>query len=150
MSENRAPVVTLCGSMRFLEDFIRAERELTMEGYVVLGVSGFRMGSDNGLYEIDSDFKEKLEEAVLRKIDMSDEVFVINKDGYIGETTRKELQYAQEHGKVISFMFINCPNNCPTHSHFNECKIAKTHHSVTMFVSNNDCPMCIGYGDNTD
>jgi len=39
-----------------------------------------------------------------RKIDMSDEIFVINKDGYIGSSTKSEIEYAIAHGKKVNYM----------------------------------------------
>jgi hypothetical protein len=39
-----------------------------------------------------------------RKIDMADEIFVINKDGYIGDSTRSEIEYAAKHNKIINYL----------------------------------------------
>ena len=48
--------------------------------------------------------KEMLDDIHKRKIDMSDEIFVINVDGYIGESTRSEIEYAAAHGKSIRYL----------------------------------------------
>ena len=39
-----------------------------------------------------------------RKIDMADEIFVINVGGYIGESTRSEIKYAQATGKPVRYL----------------------------------------------
>ena len=143
MKEKRAPIVTLCGSMQFLDDFLKAESTLTMEGYVVLGVSVNKQSDDNGISIMSEELREKFRKATLRKIEMSDEVFVINRNGYIGESTKEQLLYAQELGKTISFMYINCPETCKSFS--DNCPVKKSHHSVTKFSQNEKCPKCIGY-----
>jgi len=48
--------------------------------------------------------KEMLDRMHLAKIDMADGIFVVNVDGYIGESTRREIEYAKEHGKTIEFL----------------------------------------------
>ena len=48
--------------------------------------------------------KEMLDDMHKRKIDMADEIFVINVDGYIGESTKSEIEYAKLNGKVISYL----------------------------------------------
>ena len=48
--------------------------------------------------------KEMLDDIHKRKIDMADEIFVINVDGYIGESTRSEIEYAKQNGKVINYL----------------------------------------------
>ena len=48
--------------------------------------------------------KEMLDDMHKRKIDMADEIFVINKNGYIGDSTRSEITYAMEHGKTVKYL----------------------------------------------
>ena len=48
--------------------------------------------------------KEMLDDMHKRKIDMADEIFVINKNGYIGDSTRSEIAYALEHGKKVNYL----------------------------------------------
>ena len=49
-------------------------------------------------------FKQKLNLMHRQKIDMSDEIFVINKDGYIGESTKAEIEYAKLNEKKVSYL----------------------------------------------
>ncbi len=93
-------VITLCGSTRFKEDFERVNRELTLLGNIVISVGCFGHSGDT--------FTEKqkimLDDIHKRKIDMADAIYVINKDGYIGASTRSEIEYARKHGKQIIYM----------------------------------------------
>lgn len=93
------PVVTLCGSTKFKDEFIEAQKELTLKGYIVISVGLFGHSGDDlrGL-------KEMLDEMHKRKIDMADEIFVINKDGYIGHSTRSEIEYANANNKKITYL----------------------------------------------
>lgn len=93
-------VITLCGSTRFKEDFERVNRELTLCGNIVISVGAFGHSGDN----FTSEQKVMLDDIHKRKIDMSDGIFVINKDGYIGNSTKSEIKYAYEHNKSIAFM----------------------------------------------
>ena len=93
-------VITLCGSTRFKEDFERVNRELTLAGNVVISVGCFGHSGDS----ITEEQKIMLDDIHKQKIDMADAIFVINKGGYIGESTKNEIKYAQEHNKDIIFM----------------------------------------------
>lgn len=109
-------VVTLCGSTRFKDEFMKVAAELTRDGYIVLMPHVFSHSeSEYGLNHcLDPDkllnmnlansLKSELLNIHLAKIDMSDEIFVINKDGYIGDGTKQEIKYASEHGKIIRFV----------------------------------------------
>ena len=94
------PVVTLCGSTRFKEDFERVNRELTLRGWVVLSVGCF--GHSGDIFSDEE--KIMLDEIHKQKIDMADAIYVINRDNYIGESTRSEIEYAKKHDKVIMYM----------------------------------------------
>ena len=98
-------VVTLCGSTKFKDDFIRAQEELTLNGSIVLSVGLF--GHADGKYnkEITPDVKLMLDDMHKRKIDLSDYVFVINRNGYIGESTKSEIEYAKQTGKPVYYMY---------------------------------------------
>lgn len=93
-------VITLCGSTRFKEDFERVNRELTLLGNIVISVGCFGHSGDTFTEEQ----KVMLDDIHKRKIDMSDAIYVINKDGYIGSSTRSEIQYALRTGKQIIYM----------------------------------------------
>lgn len=74
---NFPQVVTLCGSTKFKEEFIRENFRLTMEGFIVISVGWFSH-ADGKFYAPSPEEKKKLDELHLRKIDLSDMIFVIN------------------------------------------------------------------------
>lgn len=100
-------IVCLCGSTRFHDAYQEAYYRETMAGYIVLSV-GFAPQSQTQVHgeEIGctSEQKKRLDELHLRKIDMADEVLFLNVDGYMGESTRRELDYARKAGKMIRFL----------------------------------------------
>lgn len=93
-------VITLCGSTRFKDEFMTVQKKLTLEGNIVISLGVFAHSGDI----ISNEEKIMLDEMHKRKIDMSDEIFVINVDGYIGDSTRSEIEYAKLCGKKIRFM----------------------------------------------
>lgn len=93
-------IITLCGSTRFKDDFERVNRELTLANNIVISVGCFGHAGDIFTEEQ----KIMLDEIHKRKIDLSDAIYVINKNGYIGDSTKNEIQYAQNHGKQIFYM----------------------------------------------
>jgi hypothetical protein len=97
---NKYPVITLCGSTRFKEEFESVNRDLTLSGHIVISVGCFGHAGDN----FSEDQKVMLDDIHKRKIDMSDAIYVINKHGYIGESTKDEIKYALEHNKAVMFM----------------------------------------------
>ena len=102
-------VVTLCGSTKFKDEFMREQKRLTLEGNIVISVGLFGHSGDNEVWESMDEgtltkTKEMLDDMHKRKIDMADEVFVINKGGYIGSSTRSEIEYAISTGKKVEYM----------------------------------------------
>ena len=102
-------VVTLCGSTRFKEQFMKIQKELTLKGYIVISVGLFGHAGDSEVWEnmdegILTKTKEMLDDMHKRKIDMADEIFVINVGGYIGESTKSEIEYAKKTGKTVNFL----------------------------------------------
>lgn len=95
-------VITLCGSTKFKDDFIREQKRLSLEGNIIISVGLFGHSGDNEVW--DNDTKEMLDDMHKRKIDMADEIFVINKGGYIGSSTKSEIEYAIAHGKKVNYM----------------------------------------------
>ena len=93
-------VITLCGSTRFKDDFERITKELTLMGNIVISVGCFGHAGDTFTEEQ----KIMLDDIHKRKIDMADAIYVINKDGYIGSSTKSEIQYALRLGKQIIYM----------------------------------------------
>ena len=96
------PVITLCGSTRFKEQFLEAQKRLTLEGNIVISVGLFGDSGDNEVWT--EGIKEMLDDMHKRKIDMADEIFVINVGGYIGPSTRSEIEYAKMTGKTVRYL----------------------------------------------
>ncbi|MBQ9499208.1 MAG: hypothetical protein Q4D30_06115 [Bacteroidales bacterium] len=95
-------IVTLCGSTRFKEQFMQAQKELTLQGCIVISVGLFGHAGDAEVWTEGT--KAMLDDMHLRKIDLADEIFVINVDGYIGESTRREIAYAKQTGKPVRYL----------------------------------------------
>lgn len=93
-------VVTLCGSTRFKDEFKKIEERLTLEGMAVFSLCFFE--KSEGI-EVTEEQARLFEEIHYKKIDLSDEIFVINVNGYIGESTKKEIDYAILNNKHINF-----------------------------------------------
>ena len=105
---DRPTIVCLCGSTRFGQAFQEANLHETLSGRIVLTV-GCDTLSDDDLFGFMSDHefervKAKLDELHLRKIDLADEVLILNVDGYIGGSTQRELDYARVNGKHIRWL----------------------------------------------
>jgi len=95
-------IITLCGSTRFKDEFISEQKRLTLEGNIVISVGLFGHSGDS---EVWSDFTKKmLDDMHKRKIDLADEIFVINVGGYIGPSTRSEIEYAIKTGKSVKYL----------------------------------------------
>ena len=101
----RYKVITLCGSTRFREDFLEQQKRLTLEGNIVISVGLFGHSGDQEVWTEGA--KEMLDDMHKRKIDMADEIFVINVGGYIGSSTRSEIAYAIENGKPVRYLEEN-------------------------------------------
>ena len=100
---NSRNIITLCGSTRFKNEFLKLAKELTLRGNIVFYPILFSH-SENKRY--DEETLKMLSEIHKCKIEMSDEIFVINKDGYIGESTKEEIKYAKDLGKRISYLEV--------------------------------------------
>jgi hypothetical protein len=99
------PIVTLCGSTRFKEQFLETQKRLTLEGNIVITVGLFGHSGDQEVWTEGT--KEMLDDMHKRKIDMADSIYVINVGGYIGESTRSEIEYARQNGKGIEYLEPN-------------------------------------------
>ena len=95
-------VITLCGSTKFKDAFMEAQKRLTLEGNIVISVGMFGHSGDDEVWTEGT--KAMLDDMHKRKIDMADEIYVINVGGYIGESTRSEISYAQRTGKTVRFL----------------------------------------------
>lgn len=112
----RPKIVCLCGSTRFYEAFQWANYRETMLGNIVLSV-GFYPHSQRQAHgeEVGCTEEQKiaLDELHLRKIDLADEMLVLNVGGYYGDSTAREIQYAHDHGKPVRFLEDNITREPP-------------------------------------
>lgn len=102
-------VITLCGSTRFKNEFIETQKRLTLEGNIVISVGLFGHSGDQEVWENMDEgtltkTKEMLDDMHKRKIDMADSIYVINVGGYMGDSTRSEIEYAKAHGKEVLYL----------------------------------------------
>jgi len=95
-------VITLCGSTRFKDEFLKVQKGLTLQGNIVISVGLFGHSGDDEVWTEGT--KEMLDNMHKRKIDMADEIFVINVGGYIGSSTASEINYALSHGKKVNYL----------------------------------------------
>ena len=94
-------IITLCGSTKFKDEYLEVQKQLTLQGHIVLSVGMF--GHADGV-ELSREEKVRLDNLHKEKINMSDAIFVINKDGYIGESTYSEIDWANRMNKEIYFL----------------------------------------------
>ena len=100
-------VVCLCGSTQFMDAFFEAGRNETLEGKIVLSVGVSKhvaQGEGHGAESLSPDVAARLDELHKRKIDLADEVLILNVGGKIGESTQSELEYAKAHNKAIRYL----------------------------------------------
>lgn len=94
-------IITLCGSTRFKEEYEAVAKDLALQGHTVLSVNLFAH-ADN--IELTQEQKIRLDNAHKQKISISDAIYVINKDQYIGKSTYGEIDWAERLGKQIFFL----------------------------------------------
>lgn len=98
-------IITICGSMRFSDKIMEMQRKLSLQGNIIL----LPIMHEHHYFEEENKYNQEYLDRLLiemhnTKIDMSDEVFVINVDGYIGDSTRREIEYAKSKNKKISYL----------------------------------------------
>lgn len=97
----KAKVITMCGSLKFIDEFKFHTERLELEGNCVLSVI-YPTKEDKDDYTEEE--HELLDVLHKQKIDMSDAIFVVNVNGYIGNSTRSEIEYAIKKGKEIIYL----------------------------------------------
>jgi len=107
--EPRPKIVTLCGSTKYWQDFSRINAKLTLKGYIVLSVGYSNLGAADVFSQLTSEAKDlqrkRLDDLHLRKIQMSDEILVLNVDGYIDSSTNQQIKFATEQNKVVRYLY---------------------------------------------
>ncbi|WP_101525798.1 hypothetical protein [Nocardioides houyundeii] len=104
--EGQPKVITLCGSTRFEAEFAEVNQRLTLDGHVVISLGMFSLPD---LQDYDwtadrSDLKVRLSAVHFQKIRMADEVYIVDPGGYVGESTRREIAYAESLGKPVRYL----------------------------------------------
>jgi hypothetical protein len=101
-------IVCLCGSTRFFKEFQEENFKETMKGNIVLSVGFYPHAQKEAHHSEDvgitKEQKIELDELHKRKIDLADEIYVLNKGGYVGESTRSEIAYAMRFGKPVRYL----------------------------------------------
>lgn len=92
--------ITICGSTRFKKEYELWNRRLTLAGFIVYSVSGFGHSGDS----FTTEEKERLDQVHLAKIDNSHAIVVLNVGGYIGDSTRREIEHATATGKDVYYL----------------------------------------------
>ena len=95
-------IICICGSTRFKGAFMQAQKDITMDGNIFLTVGIFGHSEDSE--EFNKGTKKMLDKLHLQKIDLADEIYVVNMNGYIGESTRNEIDYAKSLNKQIKYL----------------------------------------------
>ena len=96
VASETAEIVCICGSLRFSEEIRAAERELTLAGFIV--VAPVVVGK-----QVTDAQRAAMGAQHLRKIDLANRILIVNPGGYIGESTSREIAYARDAGKPVSF-----------------------------------------------
>jgi hypothetical protein len=99
--QGKPTIICLCGSTRFRKAFQRVNRQETLAGKIVLAPGSFQ-GDDD--IDWSPEVMQSLDELHLCKIDLADEILVVNVGGYIGLSTRREIAYARRHGKRVRWL----------------------------------------------
>ena len=102
--KNQPTIVCLCGSTRFMDAFFDAGWAETLAGKIVLSVGVCKHAEAHGGEALGQDVADMLDELHKRKIDLADEVLVLNVGGYVGPSTRSEIEYARAHGKPLRWL----------------------------------------------
>ena len=106
-------IITLCGSTKFTDEMLIKQWELTKAGHIVLTWcvlpnSYFEQvicgNGDHAHLGDQENVKEIIDAVHKKKIDLSDEILVINVDDYIGESTKSEVLHALKAGKIVRFL----------------------------------------------
>jgi hypothetical protein len=103
---SKPKVVCLCGSTKFKKAFEEANKSETLKGNIILSVGCFPHSDNNQSpeKELGGDVKLMLDDLHKRKIDLADEVFILNVGNYVGKSTRNEIKYAEFWGKPVRYL----------------------------------------------
>jgi hypothetical protein len=100
----RPSIICLCGSTRFMDAFFDVGWRETLKGKIVLSIGVCKHAEDHGGEALGPEVVKLLDELHFHKIELADEAMILNVGGYIGESTRNELEYAEKLGKRIIYL----------------------------------------------
>ena len=95
-------VITLCGSSKFESYFLKLNEKLSIEGNIVLMPTFFHCSEYSK--DLNAQSIKTLKNLHLKRIDLADEILVINVNGYIGESTKLEIEYAKSLNKKVNYL----------------------------------------------
>lgn len=101
-------IITLCGSTKFKDEFIEAEKELSNKEYLVFSVAQYTHADK---IEISEKQRRMFDKMHREKIKLSDAIYVINVNDYIGESTQQEIEYAKSLGKEVYYRYLTTKDN---------------------------------------
>ena len=110
----RPRIVCLCGSTRFWQAFHDVGWALTLQGHIVLTIGVCKHAEDHGGEALGEDVAARLDELHYRKIDLSDQIVVLNVGGYIGESTMAEIEYAKRVDVAVLYLENDEPSTTDT------------------------------------
>lgn len=111
IAQRKYPIITLCGSTRFKEQFEEIQRKLTLDGFLVISVGVFSHSEENSQEWLDNETKQMLDDLHKVKIRMSDTIYVINVDQYIGNSTNNEIEFANSLGLPVFYYSTGYEHN---------------------------------------
>lgn len=94
-------IITICGSSKFKDEILNKQQELTLDNWLVF-FDGVFEHADN--INLTKEQKENLNNLHKEKIRISDAIYVVNKNGYIGESTKSEIEFAKQHNKKVYYL----------------------------------------------
>ena len=104
LREPKYPIACICGSTRFRKETEELAERLSYDNFIIVMVNCWSRAKELRSQEGDNGIKDKLNDLHKAKIRLSDIVFVVNVGGYIGKSTKSEIQYAKLIGKPIRFL----------------------------------------------
>lgn len=100
MFKNRK-IICLCGSNRFEEAFKKANKEESAKGHIVVTIANL---NSSGYLNVQITDKKEADQLQLDKVELADEILVLNVGGHIGSFTKKSIQHAIKHNKIIRYL----------------------------------------------
>jgi hypothetical protein len=100
-------IITLCGSTKFKQEYLDVNKWLTLQGNIVISVSLF--GQADG-EKITEEEKKTLDKIHFEKINLCDEIFIIDPEGYIGNSTKREIEHAESSSKGTRYLTLELEN----------------------------------------